>query len=996
MTSPLCELLDAFVDGDLASEQADRFRMHLADCARCQDGLHSAMQLERLAHEARLGVVGDGSSADAGKVRSQGAMKRAEARWFQRRSLQAGAAVTASLAAAAMLIGQCREQGNGDGSAGPQWVAALQPTRAVEGRLAFAEAGAHRPYNVMRSGGGPAPVPLATLAALEKRGAHHEIASLYLAAGDIDRASQALDLVAPGPAVESDRAVIALARRQPAEAIVRLEAALEADAKHPAARWNRALALAELGLDLTAAAAFAELEADAGSGWAEEAGARAGKLRDAAKRRQASVEQALAAGSAMIEHGTPMDSGVLRAHPDYARRAFYDAVRVASDDAAIDRLASVALAIDEIAGGQRMRDRLEAAKAKRKALGERRRGPAAAYREFVLGKRAVAPAEVSAFLGQMRASGDPDLLLAALYALGPVPARETSELVALATADGDPWFRLVAAGELATLQRNSGQQLDAEATLLAVEAVCANADASLALRCTLRDHFLAEGYASENRLEEARVRAGAQRRRIQSRGDWLQEGAVLPVEAQIALLDGGYALAKAILAEVEARRPGECAVERFSHLALAQAAQNEQRATQARTELTASPLCDEPISSAALHVEADLARFERDPARVAAVRAELRQLRTTVTDAGERARLDFFEGRLLSTTDAPTAQGLLRKAIEAMDQNPTHVDSAKVRGYAFSTLAVIASASGDHSRALQLLAEETRINAPPRQCALGLAVDDERVVVAVLDSNGNADGAFTAARSPGPIDPDSVVPAQLGQRLRACAEVSVFARPPLQGRAGLLPTGVAYSFRGGVAAKASAPARDGRRVVIVADDPPPGLGLPRLAGAGVPRPGELRIEGGGATPDGALAAMQGASELIIHAHGRVDLALSSASHLVLSLDSAGRFALTADAIARLSLRSAPTVVLAACHAAHPGGQLHEPWSLPAAFLRAGARAVFASLQPIPDQDSAGFFDAVLDEVRGGAPAAIALETVRSRYRSAGSASAWFESVVVFE
>jgi hypothetical protein len=39
-----CADLDEFFDGELATDQADRFRDHLATCERCQDVLHGRMQ----------------------------------------------------------------------------------------------------------------------------------------------------------------------------------------------------------------------------------------------------------------------------------------------------------------------------------------------------------------------------------------------------------------------------------------------------------------------------------------------------------------------------------------------------------------------------------------------------------------------------------------------------------------------------------------------------------------------------------------------------------------------------------------------------------------------------------------------------------------------------------------------------------------------------------------------------------------------------------------
>ena len=49
-----CEQLGAFVDGELAPEEAAVFRQHLLVCARCQQEMHGLMQLSALAEQARV------------------------------------------------------------------------------------------------------------------------------------------------------------------------------------------------------------------------------------------------------------------------------------------------------------------------------------------------------------------------------------------------------------------------------------------------------------------------------------------------------------------------------------------------------------------------------------------------------------------------------------------------------------------------------------------------------------------------------------------------------------------------------------------------------------------------------------------------------------------------------------------------------------------------------------------------------------------------------
>jgi CHAT domain-containing protein len=75
--------------------------------------------------------------------------------------------------------------------------------------------------------------------------------------------------------------------------------------------------------------------------------------------------------------------------------------------------------------------------------------------------------------------------------------------------------------------------------------------------------------------------------------------------------------------------------------------------------------------------------------------------------------------------------------------------------------------------------------------------------------------------------------------------------------------------------------------------------------------------------------------------------------------------------------------------------LHETWSLPAAFVYAGARAVIASAAPIPDAEAGEFFDHLRDRVQAGAPVAVALRDARQQWISLGRGE-WVRDVIVFE
>src|SRR5438552_18469891 len=153
--------------------------------------------------------------------------------------------------------------------------------------------------------------------------------------------------------------------------------------------------------------------------------------------------------------------------------------------------------------------------------------------------------------------------------------------------------------------------------------------------------------------------------------------------------------------------------------------------------------------------------------------------------------------------------------------------------------------------------------------------------------------------------------------------------------------------------------------------------------------------------------MRAASEVLIHAHGLVDLGISDASLIALSPDADGTWALTASRIAAERFTGSPVVILGACDAAHTAPYLHEAWSLPCALLDAGARAVVASPSEIGDTDAAAFLDDVLRGIENGKTAAQALRDSRVKWREASHGPCvtpdnahdhreWIDDVLVFD
>jgi hypothetical protein len=245
-------------------------------------------------------------------------------------------------------------------------------------------------------------------------------------------------------------------------------------------------------------------------------------------------------------------------------------------------------------------------------------------------------------------------------------------------------------------------------------------------------------------------------------------------------------------------------------------------------------------------------------------------------------------------------------------------------------------------------------------------------------------------------DLHGLVPEPLVAPLRACEQVAVVARPPLHGRAGLLPADMAWSYYVPRPEPGAPIAGPTRRLVVADVVAPRALGLPSLnAWDGTAEAGTTVLSGQDATPTRMLEAMADATEVEVHAHGLVNPNLSEASLLVLSQEDSGRYALTVGEVQARRLRRQPLVILAACRAAHGAPWTYERFSLPVAFINAGARAVLAATVDVPDAQAGAFFNAVRARIRHGAHAAVALRDVRMEWLSRDPGS-WVRSVLVFD
>lgn len=944
-----CEQLDAFADGELDPVQADAFRGHLAHCPDCPGGLR-----ELLALQARVRSLPPQQLILPG--RSVGRPRR----WW------ALAPVLALLALALFWtrVGPSPE---------PVQVAGL--TRAVEGRLSHPLLAAHRPYDAARSGTSQsAPLPLGALARLEAQGDSHGVADAYLDRGELGQAEAFLRGLPDTADVRSDRAALALAQGEAAAALKWAEAALAQTAQHPAARWNRALALGQLGLTQLAARELRSVETLGEPGWAQEAKLRAAALEEAQQQQRTGWERLRAAGEAMVAGGPVLDAEAAAHHPGLARLYWYDALRTAADPARLDALRPLAVALDGRSGGEVLQ----------RLLAQVTPSPSLAADYLRLTRRETPAPDPQALLAAATRAGRTELALGVMLLSGAATA-QPQRYQALAAASGDPWFLLLAEQTLARAQAAAGDLPRAEETLGRLLERCPLR--GLEYRCGLAAIQLAQLRVSAHRLDDAAPLIDQGEAFARAAGDWGLGLQLLALRAEAARLGDALSVAAATLQEHQLRSPEGCATQRYLHLSLATIYFQQGRAEAARAELVATPDCGEPLPVQGALLLGDLQRFGAHAAEEARARTAL-EARLPAATAGEALLLQTVLGRLELATGNPAGADRLREVIAR--QGVEGPDAARARGYAFSSLAMEAAAGGRFEQVVILLAAEQDV-AAPSSCAVAVAVDDERRVFAVLDARGGAQGLLQRAE-PGAWQTPVVVPEALLGHLEGCAQVAVLARPPVQGAARLLPATWAWSF--GVGGTRKPPVGPERRVIVTDVQPPVSLGLRALAPFRGDPQGARLLRGAAATPEAVLAAARSATELQLHVHGRVGGAVSGAAHLVLSPDPEGAFALGAEAIRSVRLEGAPTVVLAACDSGQVAAYLHRAWGLPQAFREAGARAVFAARGALPDASSAAFFDGVLGRIRAGEAPARALRDERVAWLDRGAD--WVSDVVLFE
>jgi hypothetical protein len=999
MTAP-CQDLVRFADGELEPERAEAFRAHLAGCAACRAALLEAMELG-----ARLGTLrppprslklaAEPAATPVESSLASAPARRSRPRW-RLLAPWAGGLAAAALAAAVLVVfiqPSLHE---------PRAVNAFAEatTRPYDIRLAYGDAAPYRPTRDELRGAPESTgqsISLTALAALQDRG------DLYgLAIGQAWNGNNPAPLVeqlralAPTPAIRSDRAALEMLTRtnDNVEAVLaELEALRGSDDRSAAraARWNYALLLSRLDLPLSAARAFREIAEDHEPGWAEEALRRAAPEESRAREARTRWDRADAAGEALVTTGAAMPAELIAGVPGLARAYLYDAVRTAPSRERVLAIAPLAVELDRING----QSTLQAYVTRVASLDFHRRAKlAGAYAQL----RHQPTAAVAAELTSPSASADTvDIVMGAMSSLHVIPDH-LEAYRRMANQTGDPWFALLLAEAEATADQRRSKWLEAEARLRGTQALCR--DAAVAYRCLAIAYQLGTLYQKLHRISDSVAVVHDALGAARITGDWGRHFKLLFLLADVERFNTSTAMSRAYAGEVLLMDPKPCGLGNPAHTILAGNAIADLDGRAARRELELSLGCTPADLSAASDL-AEIGRLDPQPGDLAKLQGWLTTLRATEAKTpAQRVLADAIEGRLLIERDRAAGTALLERATATAGTLPLDVDAERARTGAFSALVFDAARHADHARVMALVAQELGL-ALPGSCAVSMVAEDERAIIVVRGADGRDHAAYEAARrlsSPPPTVSD-----EAARQLDGCSHVQVMAQAGLQGQPRVLPARLPWSYatgahRGGSPAPrpSSAPNTLPNTLIVANVIPPAFLRLPTLAPhAPDPAGSTLTLSGVEANPQRVLAAMAGAGEIQFHTHALVDLGISNASHLVLSPGLDGSYALTAEAIRGIELPARPMIVLAACYSAQGARYQHAPWSLPHAFLAAGARAVLAAGTSIPDAAAGPFFARVLERVRAGADPAVALRDEQLA-TLASNPSSWVADVMLFE
>lgn len=997
-----------YLDGVLDAASQDELFDHLPTCAACQQALHGEVQLRdredelRAAEQSRLlgtaaerkaeAELRDAKTEPATVVEPKPApaapadelaARRAQKRW--QLPAAAGALAAAALAAYVILPGG----GSAPIATQPAGAAserlALAPKRATEVRLSWRGAAAHRPYEPMRSASsvpGERIDPEA-IAKLSRTGDCAGLAAAYILSGELMRAQQQYAEPGCGGNLEltADRAALAVAQGNYEEALGLADEVLAERPNHPVALWNRALALRELGKGLAAAAAFDRVATvDGDAGWRAEAKLKAEATRAPLEEARRNWELILKLGNEMIPDGPVLPLELARAVPGRARIRFHDAVRTATT---VERLEALRPLARELEGraGQGLEAIIDEAK---RALRPSRAALIPTY-VAIFNHQVPDAAELRRWKAAARAAGATDLLFGAEYYLD----RASAETARLAAATKDPWFLGIIAGEQVRARLDAGDLTGASAQLATLEKLCQPQGPGARYLCLLASLRRVELLQETNPAEGAAAAKQAMQAATADGEFAFRSIAALHVAGN-ERMRGALALARGHYEERElslSRDEADCAARQLALSRIAMMAFDQHRFDEVQRVMSTVQRCKGKLDRGLLMLQTDMI----DAGLPVDRQTWAQDIAANASDPelGESMRLTFSylaeRGALRVDPGARERMAKVIEAVSALDDSTAQ--RARVAGE--TSLVVDAGHRGQWKDALRIAALAHDVPVPER-CALALASDAFQLAAAITSSTGEVSGVFQkdvgAART-------WQKPASLRQSLEGCPQITALAFPPWLSESPLAPE-LSWSFAMGtpVATPATPPAE--RLVIVSGSTPPPALRLPSLSGHPT-EAGATMLTGQAATIARVTAEAARATLLEFHVH-TARVSQSDPPALALSADpSNGSWALTAEEVSRWKLDQQPVVLLADCAGARPADYEHLAWGLPAAFRKAGARAVVASLVDIPDGEGGEFFAQIRKELRADSNVPAVVARLRAA-KLAANPSSWVRHVVVFQ
>ena len=964
-----CDQLGRFVDGELAVTEAAAFRRHLIVCARCQQEMHGLMQLSALAEQSQ------GRAPAARPELAPVPIAAADRRARPRRAAWLG--VVGGMAIAAALVLALKSQRTGPDM--PALLASLD-ARTVSGWPSAMGSSQYRPYQTSRGAAvTPGSDALARAAlSFEASGDTRALATLSLLRRDFGRAEGYLAALPQTPDVLADRGLVRLEQSRCAEALEFLDEALFQEPGHLPARYNRALCLKQLRLPFAAEQALGPVSTATAGGWSEEARVEHERLDHLRSELKTQDQAARAALEALVHEQTPLPESFIASRPSMARFGFYHAVAGAPDRAALERLRPTARTLDRAFGGGVLERRLDLVL---RSVRPERAALSAQYVQWVLALNPLPAERVRPALDEAVRSGQDDL---ALQLLDQFQNDDVSPLRdRLVQRFDDPWHRVRLAAAKGRQLRFAGHPSDAERLLRTTLDGCA--PESLAASCYYVFQQLADLYQSVGRPADSRRVLASAAARLHATGLVPQERKALMGIGETTVRSGEVGLARATFEDLRLREPQRCLAWAWARELIAEGyvragePARARAAVQERAECTLDP---EPWRAA---WRLDLGRLERDPALL----REARQLATANAvlagaSPSERQQARLLEAEADLALDAPGAARILEERVDAVVA-PEDVGLRSTVARARVALSLAALRRGDGAAAL---AELSRLYASPplHACTAGFVSDVAQTGWIAVGPDGTAHvGLAQNAGAP-------TLPAAEIDRLKSCdGTIAVLVAGERAARASL-PDSLSWAFRVGAGSGTGSPGKE--RLLVRDVFPPPELQLPKLTTGGATDPGWTVLAGGEATPSRVLARLRDADVVDFEVHGIVDAQVPDGAVLVLSEDSSRNYALSATELQSVQLSRRPVVFLGACRAAAGSRLRAEPWSLPRTFVRSGARAVYASLQDLPDQDVGEFFRRVTARLDAGEAPAMALRNERVEWVKAGKP--WVRDIVLFD